>query len=269
MADTPKIVIGMYSGRTIETYSRLNYGNMVERLVRIGQYAGSMQRQSYRIDSNRNFLIDTFLTKYPDATHLLIIDDDMQHPPELPEILASRDKPIITGLYFRRDYDGHYYPVAYRNAGKEADTRPGHGNTVNDHFVPLTPQVMEFLAKGKVPATNKPLVFYEDNNKTPLDATKALLPIDGGGFGCLMLRRDALEQMEPPYLIDEPGLNGDLVFYRNARAIGIEIYADLSVICSHSKDDEFIGIEAFSRHCWDIDKQMREEFTYSEEGIRV
>lgn len=264
-----KIVIGLYTGRTCMASFTMNVANMVEHLVRTGEYAGLIHRQSSRVDSNRNYLIADFLERYPQATHLYIIDDDMLHPPVSASLLAARDLPIVTGLYFRRDYNGHYAPVVYKNAGKDIDTRRGHGNHANDHFVPLTPHVMEFLKNSGAPLTNKPFVFYQDADHTPMDSSTALLPIDGGGFGCIMLRRDTLEQISPPYLLDEPGLNGDLVFYRNARNLGIEIYCDMSVICAHNLDGEYIGMEAFSKHCWELDKEMRERFAYTEDGTRV
>ena len=72
----------------------------------------------------------------------------------------------------------------------------------------------------------------------------SVLPIDAAGFGCVLLRRDALEQLEEPYLQSEPGLNGDLVFYKQCQDKGIPMFVDCSVIASHRQVGE-IGVGAF------------------------
>lgn len=259
IASPPKIVIGLYAGRSCMSCFVPNVARIVERLVRQDLYGGIMQRQSSRIDSNRNFLIADFLEKFPDATHLFIMDDDMLHPAVMPEILLRRNKPMITGLYFRRDYSGNYCPVIYKAAGRTQDTRRGHGKAENDGFRPMTPEVMDFFARGGAPDHDREY-RYLTQNLEPLEEDKALLRIDASGFGCLLLSREVLEQMDAPYLLDEAGLNGDLVFFRNAMRRGIEHWADLSVIAAHNTDDAWIGIHRFNEYCHQIDRMMRDAF---------
>jgi len=262
------VVIGCYNGQTAPSYAIPNVARMAAHLVSCGMFVDVMQRVSSRIDANRNHLMARFLLDYPEATHLFILDGDLRHPPEMPEILALRDKPIVSGLYFRRDHQGNHCPVLYRHAGQGEDNRLGHGTFTNDHFQPITPEVLVFLRDGQAPEHDGPYLFL-NRDRSPLDASIALVPIHASGFGCLMLRRDAIEQMPQPYLIDEPGLNGDLVFGRNAMREGIEYWADLSVVASHEAEAHWVGMETFRSYCWFIDRNMRQTYPERYDSLPV
>lgn len=251
MGGKPKICLGTYTGNVTHASMHVNVAHMVEDLVRVGMYdsVGPIHIRSSRIDANRNKMIHLFLTKST-ADFLFIIDEDMVHPALMPRVLAERDKPIITGLYFRRDYKGFdrsdYAPVIYRCMGKRRGERDGYGEYEDYCYDPMTLEVMQFLDAVEAPALDVPL-YIQNPDGTPLQAgpkADPLIRIDGFGFGCLLLRRDALEQMEPPYLLDRAGLNGDLTFCRQAQEKGIEAWCDMSVIASHLHEWE-IGVRTF------------------------
>lgn len=235
------VSLGLYSGKYASGSYAMNCLSMAWALNKKKMWGGSQWRSSCRVDSNRNYLIADFLEK-SDDDFLFIFDEDMVHPPEMPIILAERDLPIVSGLYFHRNDDESYDPHFYKYEGESADTRRGHGTDVNSFYRPMSQEVCDAYAKlGELPYTNAPTIIGDGRGGA---TDKLLIPIDAAGFGCVMLRRDALETLSPPYLRDEPGLNGDLSFYKKARAAGIAVYGDASVIAAHNADLR-IGLASF------------------------
>ncbi len=70
----------------------------------------------------RNQLVSTTLERYPEATHLFFLDDDVIPPPDALTRLLAHNVPVVTGLYVERAPP--HFPVAYRRG--------------QDHHVPLT-----------------------------------------------------------------------------------------------------------------------------------
>lgn len=242
----PQVAIGLYSGRTVDAAMPVNVLGMAWELAQRGMWYHDprLWHESCRVDSNRNYLIHDFLHQTA-ADFLFIVDADMQHPPLAPIVLAERDKPIVCGLYFHRRRDGMYAPHFYRHRGENADPRRGHGTDVNWYYEPMTAEVCNYFAGLEgTPYHNEPVVLTKPGGSW---ATQSLMRIDASGFGCVMLRRDALEQLEAaggPFLRDEPGLNGDLAFYKKCEQLGIDVWGDASVICSHASSD-YIGLASF------------------------
>lgn len=67
----------------------------------------------------RNEIVKNTLTRFPEATHLFFLDDDVCVPPDGLMRLLSHDLPVVTGMYvqralpmlpvvFRRDSEGHH-----------------------------------------------------------------------------------------------------------------------------------------------------------------
>lgn len=254
-----KVVLGLYTGKTTSDSFTGNVLSITDTLREEGMYGGVIHEVSCRVDANRNRIIKKFMETGHDF--LFIIDEDMRHPPRMPIVLASRDKPIITGLYFRRSFDGNYCPVAYKHVGEgPSSDHLGHGNAINYNYQPITPETAEFLKAVQAPYINNPLEVQAEHGKPlPVDFSPSpLVPIDSSGFGCIMIRRDAVDKIQPPWLIDEPGLHGDLVFGKKARSLGIEYWADLSVIASHRHED-WVGVASFCDYTWKIAQKMEEE----------
>lgn len=111
------------------------------------------------IDSARNQLVSNFLVKSPDATHLLFWDDDIIPRPDALMKLWSHNKPIVSGLYFRKG--------------------PPHEPVMG---IKLTsPQGQEGFS---------PFVNWEDG-KT--------YSVDGVGMGFCLIRKDVFQAMEYPW----------------------------------------------------------------------
>lgn len=254
----PTVFLGIYTGTEVISDNPPNLIDLTQALAGAGMYGGYIRTESCRVDSNRNKLINTFL-KDTSGDFLFIVDQDMRHHPLSGVILASRNLPIVSGLYFRRDHQGNFCPVLYREDGAGPDWRPGSGGFHNTQYKPLTVTVRDFVAGAELPATDEPLILRDELGRPlqPGPKVNPLVTIDASGFGCIMLRRDALEAIDPPYLIDELGLNGDLVFGKKAKAAGVAYWADLSVICSHAHR-EWIGLNKFCDYLWRIDGMMRE-----------
>ena len=245
-----KIVLGLYTGGTAPASFTPNVVNILMDLAEHDMLSGFrcngtpyIHAESCRVDTNRNKIIFDFLTK-TDASHLFILDDDMLHPAPMPRLLASRDKPIITGTYFSRSANGTRVPHAYRLAGQSEDTRDGYGKHVNNFYSPMLPQIVEFYEKFESPDTNEPLIITKEDGSLP---STSVYPIDGAGFGCVLISREALEKMSPPYLHDQMGLNGDFVFYKQARELGIECFVDFSMVATHFSQ-EHVGLRSFRQY---------------------
>lgn len=69
----------------------------------------------------RNEIVKHTLTRYPEATHLFFIDDDVCVPPDGLLRLLSHNLPVVTGLYVQRAMP--MLPVVYR-----CDERGHHVN---------------------------------------------------------------------------------------------------------------------------------------------
>lgn len=246
-----KILLGLYTGSTAPDSFTPNVLNIAFDLIEHNQLAGwneskggavgYIHASSCRVDANRNKIIDEF-KQHPTATHLFILDDDMVHPPMMPRHLAERGLPIVTGVYFRRDLQGFHAPQLYKCIGQSEDTRPGYGNDINNDYQPMIDECLQFYQQfPNLPYHNEPLIMRNDDKSL---LRSSVIPIDAAGFGCVLISREAAETLKPPYLHDEPGLNGDLAFYKKAQTAGIQSYADLSMIARHDMQ-KGVGIAAF------------------------
>lgn len=263
-----KIVLGLYTGNVSNSAAIPNAVGICENLVKADRWGGWIWSQSSRVDSNRNFIIHDFLHRTT-AEFLFIIDDDMAHPPDMALQLASRNKPMTAGLYFRRSAEGNHAPVAYRYNGEALETRRGHGKGTNATYSPVTKEVMEFLKSHKAPAVDSCVCIRGDTRDEYLPEDECVIPIDATGFGCILLRRDALEQMDEPYLIDELALNGDLTFYRNAMRKGIPLYLDMSTIAAHYHSSSF-SVKTFCDYTWkrEYDQELMRQGKFTPSGPR-
>jgi hypothetical protein len=241
VSKNPKVTLGLYTGRYVSGSCPMNVLAMAWELKEADMWGGMQWVTSCRVDSNRNYLIHDFLYK-SDNEFLFILDEDMIHAGPTPVVLARRNLPIVSGLYFKRGTDQRYAPHFYKENGESEEDRRGHGTAINTNYRSMMPEVAEFFAGlTNVPYTDGPIILTKKDG-SPLDSS--LMRIDAAGFGCVMLRRDALEALDPPYLLDQPGLNGDLVFYKQAKEKGIDIWGDCSVIAAHDLDAT-VGIASF------------------------
>ena len=155
-------------------------------------------------DRARNVCVLEFLKT--DATHLWMVDCDTLPPYHLAILEEARDKEasVISGVYDRYwDELGICAPQVYMKVPDEPGKPPGRWRTV-------------------------------DRAQWP---TGSLIKADAVGTGCLVIRRDVLEQMAWPYfeIIQLPGqeLRGeDFVFCSKVGGVAVmPVY-----VCKHFRD---------------------------------
>lgn len=138
-----------------------------------------------------------------DGDYLLFLDTDMRHPPDLAHRLVSHRQAVVTARYVMRKPP--FFTVAMRKTGR--------GPTDYQAVEKLTPIVT------------------------------GLLPIDSGGAGALLVRRDVLEDiragMGDDWFRYQDGPDGlrsrseDMWFYEHARLAGYQPYLDADCRCQH------------------------------------
>ena len=156
--------------------------------------------------SAENFVVKRFLDETTDGTHIFMCEMDVVIPLDTIPKLIALDKPIASGLYFLRGGEGQ--PCLYAPA-------------------PVTPALSRF--------PHSPVKLFP--TETPFKLAKA-----GGcaGLGCVLIRRDVFEAIEPPWFdLKEKndktgeGYGSDMYFYTKVRDAGFEVWVDPTVRCGH------------------------------------
>lgn len=148
------------------------------------------------IAKKRNAVVEAFLTNAPpSAEWLCFVDSDMAPPADAIERLLAWEQLIVSALCYSR------VPPFLSCAGFD----------------------------GETPGTTRRLQSPDPNLPT-------LREVDFAGAGCLLVRRHALERIPAPWF-DHPaghvGSGEDAHFCRQARAAGIPIYCDTSLVVPH------------------------------------
>ncbi len=169
------------------------------------------------IDHARNEAVRTFLKPEfvpPHITHLFFVDDDTVPPWNAVEKLLAlskeKDAGIVTGIT----------PIMRTIDGKLTQ--------VYNAF--LSTETVENALGEKV------------NQLTSIDPDKTEpVQIERCGGSCLMVRRDVFEKVKAPWFKFEwtpdytSHLGEDFYFCDKARAAGLEIWCDPTVVCKHFK----------------------------------
>ena len=162
--------------------------------------------QGHNIHILRNDLVEMAL-RNEDCTHLFFLDSDVVMPPyglmRLLRRSMEQNMDIVTGIYLMKAPP--YAPLAIM--------RPKHiitGKKKYNYYFQITQELL--------------------NKVVPVDAT---------GAGCLLIKREVIEAMDPPWFdvtLQEHGLSAigeDLYFFDRAIEAGFQPYMDLSVQCDH------------------------------------
>jgi len=158
--------------------------------------------QGHNIHILRNMLVEMAI-RNEDCTHLFFLDSDVIPPPFALMRLLRRDIDIACGIYSMKAPP--YAPLTIMRP-----QRPD-GTTKFNYYFEITDQLL---------------------NKT--------VHADATGAGCLLIKREVIDSMGPPWfdvLPQEHGLSAigeDLVFFDRAKKEGHEIVLDLSVHCDHA-----------------------------------
>ncbi len=165
----------------------------------------------------RNSGIMDFLRNHPKKTHIYFQDDDS--PPKNPyaiEHLLSLNKPVVCGVT----------PIKREEGDKK-------------HFQLLWSPIV--TAKGHTEAEPK-----LDNIGIDEMPHRPFVCYRTGGTA-LLVRRDVLEKLKPPYqkttyndMVTDVKLSEDIYFCDKIRAAGFEIWADPGTVCHHYHTEDIL-----------------------------
>ena len=182
------------------------------------------------IDVARNLIVEQFLKS--DADYLWFLDQDAAFLPGTLDRLMSRKMPIVSALEMMR------LPTACWPMALKGPPNPDTGK-----YRVQASEVYAWIAKNMDAMTNAPQMLED----TPQDS---LLEVGFTGCHCLLIRRDVLEGMEPPWFKGyDPG-GEDKYFCLKAAEAGITTYMDLSVLVGHATTDRIIGAFDFMSAQW-------------------
>lgn len=159
--------------------------------------------QGHNIGILRNMLVNMALQN-TDCTHLFFLDSDVIIPPYGLMRLLRRDLDIVTGIYTMK----------------------------SPPYVPLAIMRPENITTGEK--------IYNYYFRLGENVLNKLIPCDATGAGCLLIKREVLLKMGPPWFQVTPmerGLSAigeDLYFFDKAKEHGYQLYADLSIHCDHA-----------------------------------
>lgn len=176
----------------------------------------------FGVAEGHNRLHEHFLAS--DKEYMLHLDDDCLIEPDSIERMASWQKPVVTALTFRRAPP--YAPTVY--------LEPATAGGWKQDFEWLRAWLQAHLEQ--LDDINKPFLLREVVHNP-------LVSIKRCGAHCLLLHRDVLEAIEPPWFesLYEDGSGSDFEFCRKILEAGYPIYVDLSVIAGHLQGDYCSG----------------------------
>lgn len=143
---------------------------------------------------------------------LMFIDSDMTFHPQSIEYLARHDLPFVTAKAFKRVYP--FQPCFYTTLRIEQDGQP----------------------------------YME----SPIEYGEGLLPIEGAGMACAMIKREAFEAIEKPYFFPKPHIGEDLSFCLKLKNAGVKMYCDTTLQFGHLGNFEIM--EADCKRVWEENK---------------
>jgi hypothetical protein len=167
----------------------------------------------------RNYLVERFLET--DAEWLWFVDSDAHFLPPTLARLLSWDVPVVGAVGMMKKKPG----VLPNLFGGFADDE--HGYEV------LASEVYQFVGQH---------YDYETNDSQIIDPAPegSLVPVSFTGCHCLLVRREVIEDIDPPWFSDRLGLE-DKFFCLKAGEAGYQVYVDMSVLAGHASTDRMIG----------------------------
>ena len=144
----------------------------------------------------RNNLVDLALVN--DCDYLLMLDDDMDIPPDLFGKLSRHDKDVTGALYYQRG--GAYHPVIMKQVSKKVRLK---GIDFIHHFDAMI---------------TKPGLYELDG-------------IIGGG--CMLFKTDVFRKLQQPYFWIDGIVGTDVHICNQLREAGVKIHVDTSIELGH------------------------------------
>jgi SAM-dependent methyltransferase len=189
-----------------------------------GLFVGISRTKHYQVAWSRNRLCEAFLKS--EAKYLLMLDADMFFPAQTGVHLYNRaennDLEVLCGLYFSKS--DLPQPHVYRFD----QIKPDEWGEDAIWFQRMSTWTWEFMNRYDIP-------YVEGHFYSPkLSFEQACTEIHGAGTGCMLIRRDVLERMKPPWFHFKYGTTSeDMTFCYDAMKAGVRIWVDAAVIPSH------------------------------------
>lgn len=199
-----------------------------------------VRRGPLAVDVARNELVEAFLRLDASYTHLLMVDADAMLHPETLQRLLSWDAPVVGALAFTRY--GPLYPTVYRT---ESEAQPGSFRVRMD-------EVKEFVDKHRELVSSRPVVL----EPRPPDA---LYEVDRTGGHCLLIRRDVLQAIEPPWFVAEVMRRNreDFYFCERVQQAGFRVFVDFSCMAGHLYGER--SLAALDFLVWDASSEYADQ----------
>jgi len=197
------------------------------------------------MDGAWNRLVELFLTT--DSEFLFSVHSDIIYLPGTLARLMSWGKPLVGALHFSKNPPN--IPMVY------AGVDPNRPHWYNISF----DETRAWLEK------HQDLLSMSGPAMLEVAPADSLMPVDFTTTGCLLIHRDVLTTMTPPWFVYEyPHGSEDRRFFEAAKACGVQGYVDRSVIAGHGDPPvgaaHWLAWDAL-RQCVVQDKQSSGEIT--------
>lgn len=199
----------------------------------------------YALDAARNAIAIGY--KESSEDFLLCVDNDCLFSPEAVERLVSHNLPMVCGCMYTRTIPPRPTIGKY------------HGQTKKGTHIYGYAEVVRAILKK---AEEHGITHENASNDMVFPQTKTdLVDVDGCGFHFVLIRRDVIEAMNPPYFVflGNTTAGEDYYFCRKVKELGFPIYLDLSVQTGHiDSEDTDYGIKEllYMTQFLDVEKQI-------------
>jgi hypothetical protein len=179
------------------------------------------------VDMSRSYIVTQVLKG--DYDWLWFTDQDAVYLPPTLDRLMAWDKPLVGALCLMRKQE-FCEPMIFK----------GRLEPDSDKWRVVIYEVYEYLRQFANVETNGPQLI------DPIPPG-SLFEADITGCHCLLIRRDVLEEMDPPWFFGMPGQE-DMYFCQKATANGVQLYIDFSTFVSHATGTRYLGVYDFMAH---------------------
>ena len=149
-----------------------------------------------RIAHSRNIIRDIVLSEGYD--YFLSLEQDVVPPHDIVERMLASGKHAITGVYF----------TTYK---------------INNEFK-MRPLVWKKGVNAQI------MIFMNEEVRAARGKTSEVVPIVASGLGCMLIHRSVLEKI--PFRAIPESFD-DMPFCQDLAKKGIQLYADLTIVCKH------------------------------------
>lgn len=175
----------------------------------------------------RSWLVSHFLAGEWD--YLWFTDQDAAYTPDTLERLMAWRVPIVGALCMMRA-PTRCMPMLFKGQSED-----------NPEMYRIPTEVVANFVN-----THMDITTNDPQTVTPIPAD-SLFEVDFTGCHCVLIKREVLAEMEPPWFHGRPGQE-DKYFYLKAKEMGWPVYVDLSTLVGHAIDVRVIGAYDFLAH---------------------